>query len=297
MVRYGKAITQEQQSISKGKFAVMGGLDSIAGIMQVFATTYLGGSLLILLSQAAIPISMSISRLLLQVKYNHFEYIGATIVTMGILIVLIPDMSSTTMFTASSHASSPLIWSVVMILSCIPMCLSSVYKEKALGETELDVVYLNGWIAIFQFLMSIPLALPAAAVGNPAVSPSSLPTNLWNGLQCYLGHNSIFDGDFPDVCDKAPLYTTIYIFFNVTYNILIILILKFGSANILWLASTIMVPLGNLAFAMPFMPEHKSLERSDIWGLCCIVRGILFESCSKCKARLTYFLETNRCWA
>ena len=37
------------------------------------------------------------------------------------------------------------------------------------------------------------------------------------------------------------------------YNILIIMILKWGSSNILWLAMTIMVPLGNLAFALPFV--------------------------------------------
>jgi hypothetical protein len=41
------------------------------------------------------------------------------------------------------------------------------------------------------------------------------------------------------------------------YNILIILILKYGSANILWLAMTIMVPLGSMAFALPFVPGHK----------------------------------------
>jgi hypothetical protein len=58
MIKYGSAITWEQRSIPKRKFAVMGGLDSIAGILQVFAATYLGGSLIILLGQAAIPISM-----------------------------------------------------------------------------------------------------------------------------------------------------------------------------------------------------------------------------------------------
>ena len=43
-----------------------------------------------------------------------------------------------------------LLWALVMIFSCVPMTLSSVYKEKALGETELDPIYLNGWIAVFQ---------------------------------------------------------------------------------------------------------------------------------------------------
>ena len=36
-----------------------------------------------------------------------------------------------------ANAVSTLIWSLVMILSCVPMTLSSVYKEIALGgETD-----------------------------------------------------------------------------------------------------------------------------------------------------------------
>jgi hypothetical protein len=68
------------------------------------------------------------------------------------------------------------------------MTLSSVYKEIALGETELDPVFLNGWIAIFQFLLSIPLAIPAAIAGEPRVYPDKLPDNLYNGSKsCAAG--------------------------------------------------------------------------------------------------------------
>ena len=52
-------------------------------------------------------------------------------------------------------------------------------------------------------------------------------------------------------------YVGTYLAFNLCYNVLIIFILKYGSSNILWLAMTIMVPLGNAAFALPFVPNHK----------------------------------------
>lgn len=53
-------------------------------------------------------------------------------------------------------------------MSCIPMCLSSVYKEKALGDDDMDVIYLNGWVAVFQFLSSLFFAVPSAyAMGLP----------------------------------------------------------------------------------------------------------------------------------
>lgn len=48
------------------------------------------------------------------------------------------------------------------------MCLSSVYKEKALGDDDMDVIYLNGWVAVYQFMASLLFAVPSAyAMGLP----------------------------------------------------------------------------------------------------------------------------------
>lgn len=52
--RFGSAITREQTRVPKKVFAVMGALDGLCGIMQIFASTYLGGSLIILLTQARV---------------------------------------------------------------------------------------------------------------------------------------------------------------------------------------------------------------------------------------------------
>ncbi|KAL0583472.1 hypothetical protein ABG067_006590 [Albugo candida] len=279
MLKYGKSITMEQQMIPKKTFAVMGALDGFSGILQVFAATYLGGSILILLGQAAIPISMVISSIWLHTQYTNSQYFGAGIVTFGLIIVLGPNLS----LAASNlqafdfldlETSNSFAWALVMILSCIPMCLSSVYKEKHLGEAEMDAIYLNGWVAIYQFIICLPLTIPIAMLGSPSVSPSELPSNLWNGFRCYLGHNSIYEEPYPDDCSRAPVYVTIYLFFNILYNILIIFILKFGSSNILYLAMTIMVPLGNVAFTFPFMPGHEPLASKDIFGLILIMLGL-----------------------
>jgi hypothetical protein len=62
--------------------------------------------------------------------------------------------------------------------------------------------------------------------------------------------------------------------FNQFYNLLIILILKYGSANLLYLALTLMVPLGNVAFTLPFVPQHSSLKVTDIIGLIVICLGL-----------------------
>jgi drug/metabolite transporter (DMT)-like permease len=123
-------IPAEQFEVPKKSFAIMGGLDALAGIMQIFGATYLPGPLIILLLQAAIPVSMVISKYLLKATYNTYQYIGALIVAGGIMVVLAPSLTG----------GGNIIWALVLILSTVPMTLSSVYKEIALGETELDAV-------------------------------------------------------------------------------------------------------------------------------------------------------------
>lgn len=95
----------------------------------------------------------------------------------------------------------------------------------------------NSWVAVFQFFICIPLAVPAALAGNPAVSPMELPRNLWDGWLCYLGYDSVVDGEHPDDCwPDAPLYVTLYLVVNIAYNILITLVRR-ASRQIEYLVS------------------------------------------------------------
>ena len=190
-------ISQEQMKMSKWPFFVMGILDCMSSLMGTFSSVYLPGPLLVLLPQASIPISMILSRQLLDERYVGFQYAGAFVVVLGIFFVLSPEVrsSSDTIYECvaideeqycvtckeetfeevclthfdegtgnalcewtsslnnsedSEQSMSTLIWSAVLIFACIPGTLSSIYKEKALGETQLDPVFLNGWIAVFQ---------------------------------------------------------------------------------------------------------------------------------------------------
>jgi hypothetical protein len=263
-------IPREQIEMPKRPFAVMGTLDAMAGIMQVFSVTYLTGPLVILLSQAAIPVSMFISRYLLKAKYNLFQYAGALILAGGIICVLAPTLSG----------DGNALWACIMILSTVPMALSSVYKEIALGEQDVYPVYLNGWIAVFQFFFSLVLCVPSSLVSEPPVPVKDLPANMYAGLKCYVGINTQTCSPGEKDCHKddcnptAPMFVTLYLFFNQLYNLLIILILKYGSANLLFMALTLMVPLGNIAFTLPGIPQRQTLQVTDIVGLVIICLGL-----------------------
>ena len=80
------------------------------------------------------------------------------------------------------------VYATVTALGRCACCLGSVYKEKALGETDIDPVYLNGWVALFQFMFAIPLLFPSAA--GMKLPMDRLPDNLWNGARCFVRTSS-----------------------------------------------------------------------------------------------------------
>ena len=272
-------ITKEQQKIPKHKFFVMGALDSIAGIIQILATNYIvKASLIVLLQQAAIPISMYMSRILLKARYVKSQYVGSFIVLLGIFVVLLPTLKGEeNKQSDNTNAPNQILWILVMIFSCIPMTLSSVYKEKALGEQEIDVIYLNGWVSIFQFLISIPLAIPSAWCTN--LQLSEIPANIIGGYRCYFyAEDTILESSdlkAKDDCGPAPFLVTAYIVCNIAYNLMMVLILKHGSSSLLYMASTILVPLGNMIFALPMVPQHTPMTTFDITGLAIIMLGLM----------------------
>ena len=90
--RYGlldNAIPPETSKMSKRPFVVMGLLDCLAGTLLTFAAVYLPGSLLVLLPQAAIPISMILSRRIKREKYAVHQCLGAFVVVLGIVLAVL----------------------------------------------------------------------------------------------------------------------------------------------------------------------------------------------------------------
>jgi len=62
---------------------------------------------------------------------------------------------------------------------------------------------------------------------------------------CTFGINTILEATATqpaDHCESAPFYFWVYMVINIAFNILIVMILKYGSSNILWLSSTVLFP-------------------------------------------------------
>lgn len=142
---------------------------------------------------------------------------------------------------------------------------------------DIDVIYLNGWVALFQFLFCLPLMFPSAAMIN--LPMDEIWPNFVAGYRCWGGVNTVVEGNDlglpPDDCAMAPLYVNLYLILNIVYNLLIVIILKHGSANIMWMASTVIVPMSNFAFSLDIMPHHQPMKVADLVGLFVIMIGLV----------------------
>lgn len=171
-----------------------------------------------------------------------------------------------------------MIWSLAVILSCIPMTLSSLYKEITLSQVQvLEPLYMNGWTAFFQLFYSLVMAVVAAPLFSPPIEPHDLPRHLLNAWDCYYhGRGTVDHGcHLDDECAKAFWLWNINFSMIVLYTVFSVLLLKYGSTSLLYLALTITVPLGNLAFCLPVMPGYAPMRITDILGLIVIVLGLV----------------------
>jgi len=93
-------------------------------------------------------------------------------------------------------------------------------------------------------------------------------------MKCFAGINST-PGDH---CPRAWIDVCVYILFNLLYNLCTLLVLKYGSATLVFVASSIRLPLVNIAFTWTWLmgPEYvQKLNNYDIIGLAVIIVGLI----------------------
>lgn len=257
-------ITEEQTKFPKYKFFIMGMLDSIAGIFTLFGGVYTSGNTQGLLFQTVVPITMIMAYFILGTRYRISQVFGALVIMIGVVVVILPKfLYPSTDPTESTTPDKP-IFNIIFLLSVLPMAFSTIYKEIAFNDIELDVNYLQYWVAVWQFLFGF-LLIPLntfSFLGPNQMTWSELPYAIWNGMKCLGGYNTIVSHcgpkklgfDIPcDTCETAYVEVIVYLLFNCLYNVSITLLIKHGSAALLYIIMTLRLPIVNIAFSLKFV--------------------------------------------
>ncbi|KJE93331.1 hypothetical protein CAOG_04137 [Capsaspora owczarzaki ATCC 30864] len=225
--------------------------------------------------------------------YSVWQYVGAVIILAGLVVSVWPAVSG-------GDGGGPVADDMLFFTATLPTALSGVYKEIAFRSCDdMDVWYLNGWVSVFQFLLGLPLAPLAAVMSDLAVT--DIPSNLWEGIEClFAAHNTIVptnsssscvtfsncttnccdscDGSFSEV-SALPAYggMLMYLSANLIYNVVLVMVIKYGSAALMYVASTAVLPLGAICFTIPaFLGDHaKDFTVYDGSGLGIVLAGLI----------------------
>jgi drug/metabolite transporter (DMT)-like permease len=164
---------------------------------------YTSGNTQGLLYQAVVPVTMVLSYFVLKQRYRPLQIIGAVVILGGVVTVLLPKF-----LNGSADVEDRPLFNIIFLLGIIPTALSTIYKELAFNDIELDVNYLQYWVAVWQLLVGF-LLIPLNTfkfLGPNSVPWDQLPSAIWNGLRCLHGTNTVLLPNccIGDACKTSP---------------------------------------------------------------------------------------------
>jgi drug/metabolite transporter (DMT)-like permease len=285
--RHTDRITPAMTSFPKRHFAVMGTADALAGVLMLFGGVHSTGGMQALLANLVIPFTMVLTIVVLRSRFRWNQYLGALTIMAGATVVLLPS------FQTEESGGNWAIFNMIFLASTVPQAFSAVYKEIAFSKVEeMEVNYLQFWVAVFQLLFGF-LLIPLNTfkfLGANYISWSDLMPSMYNGLKCLGGVNVIVDhcwkgpeapkgmSHLPpcDNCEGAWLPLALYLLFNILYSIFTVLAIKHTSASVMYVLSTLRLPLVQLSFAFSFVqnpPDPVTWEA--IVGLVVTIAGLI----------------------
>lgn len=92
-------------------------------------------------------------------------------------------------------------------------------------------------------------------------------------MRCLAGYDTLPH----DSCAEAWLPIFLFVLFDILFNIFLLLVVKYGSAALMFACNTISLPLGDIMFTMPWMVGAAAmpLNKFDMIGLAVIIVGLI----------------------
>ena len=155
---------------------------------------------------------------------------------------------------------------------------SGVYKEGVFNKVSMDVAWVNLWVALFQVTIGIFLAPLQRFPMFGGVHMNEIPGLLADGARCYWGTQ--VPRFTNTVCPLVFRQVNLYMMFNLSYNTVLLMCIKFGSAALFYVASTTVLPLANICFNIPFfvgkqIAEESHFDVTDIISFFIIIAGLI----------------------
>ncbi|KAJ1457898.1 hypothetical protein M885DRAFT_586495 [Pelagophyceae sp. CCMP2097] len=269
MWRKDSEITPAMRALPRGPFALMALLDCLGTFSAAMGAVDTDGQLQMLLNQSLVPCTMVASRLFLGTRYAASEAAGAAIIICGGAVVLAPALASGAGFDARPHAcaSALLYWG-----SNLPMALSAVYKQHRFAGDRVHVLYLTQQVSVYQLAFGFLLA-PLQVIPGVATDGGTPPRRIVEDFARGCAA-------FARVRSPQCYLLVAYVLANFALNTTGLYVNKRAGAALTAVAYSLLLPLTTLAYALPWLGEHREQVRpTTLLGLGIVLAGFfVYES-------------------
>ncbi|EFC46799.1 predicted protein [Naegleria gruberi] len=204
----------EKKPVKRGRLShrslfVIGALDSMNGLLVLFAAHATPAALQPILSQSAVPMTFVMAYILIHLpimlkkrpfsenksywkhtlKFFSLELLAALIVLAGVIVTLIPVFIKIANDPKSMDGS--VFWSLIFLVGIIPGSLMSVVQELySKQHQKLDYLHLLLWVSIYQIVVDASsfwfnMVVPGVGIHNL----SDLGNMFDRGFGCLFNQN------------------------------------------------------------------------------------------------------------
>ncbi|DBA04075.1 TPA: hypothetical protein N0F65_009422 [Lagenidium giganteum] len=180
-------------------------------------------SLTVTLMQASVPLSACASILLFRTRYTGIQLLGIVAMLFGLVVALLPSFDDIVSDDFDERESG---WnSIFYLLAAVPAAASMIYKERTIRDQPMDMVYLNAWVSVYQFIGGLMLAPLVFDVDVLHLEQKM------SGLECLInGRNEVPT----DKCHLGIAVLVAYVVCNVLINVLLLQVLKLTSISVMY---------------------------------------------------------------
>mmetsp|Transcript_14699 Transcript_14699/g.26318 ORF Transcript_14699/g.26318 Transcript_14699/m.26318 type:complete len:243 (+) Transcript_14699:1-729(+) len=205
--------------------------------------------------------------------------LGSAAVVLGVFLCLVDVLQE-----IPGQLSSP-NWAILFMLSCIPITISGCLKEWVLIQGHSDANSLNAWVALIQLLIGtclvpIGIMIQNMDMQNVHVDLADIPLNFWAGFKCgCLGIVSYDERGSPLFgqrdCAGSVISTWLYIFSVCAFNLLMVWVIREGTAVLFFVANGVIIPLVVILSTTPvFARIGLAKETFTMWQVLGLVATI-----------------------
>jgi drug/metabolite transporter (DMT)-like permease len=257
-------VTPSMWATPQSKFAIMGGLDCLAGFLTAIAAYGTPGTWQVLLNQGIVPLTMLAAVIFLGKRSSTVQWLGSATIMAGSVVVLAPSF-------LRGDSDLSLVSSILFFSSNIPFAASWTYKEVNFkGPDRVHVVFLTQCVSCYQFLLGL-LLLPLQQLpffGSMTLSETA--SSFIQGWYCFI--------EADPECQKgqAGLLLWSYCLVNFVYNTAGLFLVKRESARFNAVVAAVILPLNVLVFNLPALGSFtEPFHIETISGLVVVTVGFV----------------------